>query len=202
VLSWLGTGFSAGSAAVRQVSGPAALLAWLGTGFSAQPAEAKVIGGPVRQAAWLGNRFLAVWGEDVTVETKDGGPVSRSRAYGVRLIDTRSWTIQTLTPDASQATLAGNRFLAYGGSDGSADGDGNRSGLDFAGLRIFTPGGGKPVSVLEGRHLTWVETYGTYAYVPLERPETPELENGFAVVDLRTGEVVGKQRQEIPLLLS
>lgn len=63
--------------------------------------------GPVRTVHWLGNGLLAVSGWDAR-GTED--PI----AAGLKLVDTRAWTVRTLDEETGQVTLAGRVLLAHG----------------------------------------------------------------------------------------
>lgn len=63
--------------------------------------------GPVRTVHWLGDGLLAVSGWDARGTEN---PV----AAGLKLIDTRAWSVRTLDEDAGQITIAGRILLAHG----------------------------------------------------------------------------------------
>jgi hypothetical protein len=63
--------------------------------------------GPVRTAHWLGDGLLAVSGWDAR-------GTENPTAAGLKLVDTRAWTVRALDEDAAQVTLAGRVLLAYG----------------------------------------------------------------------------------------
>lgn len=176
------------------------VLSWLRRAL-APPAEAKIMNGPRREAAWLGDGRLAVWGADTSYrEGEDSTVTGRTRAYGLRVIDTGTWTIRPLVPAASDAVLARDRLVAFGGS--ATEGAETPARTGGAGLQILTPGADDPTRLFGGRMLSWVEAYGRYAYARLDRPDTSAYEQGFAVVDLRTGKIVGRHHdREIPWLL-
>jgi hypothetical protein len=76
------------------------------------PAAAK--GGPsesfARSARWLGANMLAVSGEDLPASepSRRADPVP----HGLRLVDTRTWTIRTVDPEAQTFDVAGGLLLA------------------------------------------------------------------------------------------
>lgn len=77
-------------------------------------AEAKTIAGPARQAFWLGNGLLAVTGSDNHATTGPGGEQQWETAAGLKLIDTRNWSIRTLHSNANRATLVDDMLLVTG----------------------------------------------------------------------------------------
>ena len=71
--------------------------------------------GPDRHARWLGEGILAVFGSDDHGWVDGAGrPQLRVTPAGLKLIDTRSWTVETLDPRATWATVAGGTLLATG----------------------------------------------------------------------------------------
>jgi hypothetical protein len=78
-------------------------------------AEAKSADGPQRRATWLGNGALAVFGSDYHGWIDGNGRVQmRTSAAGVKIVDVRSWTVRTLDPVATTATVADNFLLTTG----------------------------------------------------------------------------------------
>lgn len=118
------------------------------------PAIAK--GGPSesfsRSARWLGGHTLAVTGEHRLVGERPRR--AREVPYGLRLVDTRDWTIRTVDPDAQTFDVAGGLLLArrwYVESGrtpmgvAAYDFDGNARWRRFSGSNVLTwaPGGGR-----------------------------------------------------------
>lgn len=66
--------------------------------------------GPTRTAVWLGNGQLLVSGFDIDVQTRDGKLELRARPAGLKLIDTREWSLRTIDGNACSFAL-GNRHL-------------------------------------------------------------------------------------------
>ena len=60
------------------------------------------------------------------------------RLAGLKLIDTRSWTVRTLDPAAAEASWQAGRLLAYGGT-----GDDQAERTRGAGLTLYGPGAGR-----------------------------------------------------------
>lgn len=63
--------------------------------------------GPVRTVHWLGDGLLAISGWDARGTEK---PI----AAGLKLVDTRAWSVRTLDEAAGQITIAGRILLAHG----------------------------------------------------------------------------------------
>jgi hypothetical protein len=76
-----------------------------------QPAaQAKGDNGPWRQAQWLGNGLLAVSGSNWRASGQMRGNVISEtlsdRPAGLEIIDTRTWHVHTLDPNADSFTVA------------------------------------------------------------------------------------------------
>src|SRR5207249_4605400 len=78
-------------------------------------AEAKADEGQTRQALWLGHGLLAVTGFDghAGVDPR-GGQAEWETPAGLKLIDTRTWSVRTLDPRVTNAVLASGTLLAFG----------------------------------------------------------------------------------------
>ena len=146
-----------------------------------------------RHASWLGDGRIAVSGH-YEPPLRRGRRPQPLRPFGVRLIDTRDWTIRTLHPDAMFVRQAGERLLANGTV---WHGGGKRStstgllAFDMQGRRAFTRFRGADVSVLG--------THGRLAYVWV-RPTRM-----LHVLDLRSGESLRSRRVgpgRLPFLFS
>jgi hypothetical protein len=131
--------------------------------------------GAVRTALWAGDGLLAVSGwDDYAVANGQGTVEVRSTPAGLRLVDTREWTIRTLDEGASRVTLADGLLLAYGSLwDGSA--------WRGIGLRAHSSDGERRFQLFDEEPIFTVQAAEGYAY--------PQLENSCRgwVVDLRTG---------------
>jgi hypothetical protein len=151
-----------------------------------QPAaEAKTVAGPDRVARWLGRHHIVVTGSDYG-GVKDG--VAHSSPAGLRLIDTRDWSVSTLAEDAAGMLVVDDVVLAYGWARG--DGTGG------IGLRAYDAAGRERFHLFGDAPLDWLEAAAPYAYVP---------RNGgtrFDVVDVRSGRVVGRPRPRSPLSIA
>jgi hypothetical protein len=140
-------------------------------------AQAKVVEGPHRFARWLGDHHVAVTGMD-NHGVKDGE--WNTSAVGLRLIDTRTWTVRTLAEHVTGFVFARDLLLAFGGNW--------PQGSTGAGLRAYEEGGGERFHALGEQPIGWVETAWPYAYVPHGDGQGRR----FQVVDLTTGQLVAR----------
>jgi hypothetical protein len=86
-----------------------------GSPLARPPAEAKLNAGTWRAACWLGDGRLAVWGSESRGLGDDPAEQRfEQRPSGLKLIDTRTWTVRTLHPTATDASWQGGRLLAFG----------------------------------------------------------------------------------------
>jgi hypothetical protein len=144
-----------------------------------------------RHAVWAGDGRIAVTGTHWPRPRRGarGGPVP----FGVRMIDTRTWTISTLDPRPDSMHVGGGTVLATGTRwfDGA-----RRSrhtgllGFDEAGQRTFTRFRGQDVALLGSR--------GELGYVWVRRTRTAH------VIDLADGRTLDTIRggRRVPFLLS
>jgi hypothetical protein len=145
-----------------------------------------------RDATWAGDGRIAVTGDHwlpADGRRAPDGPVP----FGVRIVDTRTWSIATLDPRPNTMHVAGATLLAAGTRwfDG-----GNRSvstgllAFDQTGHRVFTRFRGRPVSLLGSR--------GELAYAWIRRTRTAH------VIDLKSGRTLNTIRtgNRVPALLS
>jgi hypothetical protein len=130
----------------RRLRQPASLLRRLAH-WLVPPAEAKLNAGTWRAACWLGDGRMAVWGSgsrvvgDVPAEQR-----SEQRPSGLKLIDTRTWTVRPLHPAATDATWQEGRLLAFGSIwDHETE---REAGV---GLNLYTPGTGGHASCSAAR---------------------------------------------------
>jgi hypothetical protein len=172
----------------RELTEPVSLLerlrAWLDPVAEAKgPSE-----GSLREAHWLGGGLLAVSGSDTDAWLDaDGNVRQRIEPAGLRLIDTRRWTVRTLGEKVSSVSFAraAGVLLAHG-TTWDPSGEASSIGLVAYGLdgrerfRLF---GGEPVFDLH--------TAGSYAYVGVGDGDSPKV----AIVDLLSGRVV---RENLP----
>ena len=144
-----------------------------------------------RQAVWAGDGRIALTGNH--------WPRPRGRVFdgpiplGVRMLDTRSWTVATLDPRPDTMHVAGGMVLAAGTRYFDAGERTKSTGLlafDSSGRRAWTRFRGRPVALLGSR--------GGLAYAWTRRTRTAyvlELATGRTLHSIGTG-------QRIPFLLS
>lgn len=78
-------------------------------------AEAKAQEGPNRQALWLGQGRLAVTGWDSHASTDGSGPQTQFETpAGLKLIDTRRWSVRTLDRETSRIEVAAGTLFGFG----------------------------------------------------------------------------------------
>lgn len=168
----------------RELREPISLLGRL-RNWLEPPAQAKAADGPARHAVWLDDHLLAVSGMDARASVGASGSVDeRDSPAGLRLIDTRIWTVRTLDPAASAITVAGELVLAYGVI---WDGSGQRS--TGPGLTAYNRDGDRRFRVFAGEPVSWVQTAGRYAYAVVEKGGHV-LDSHLYVVDLVSGTVL------------
>lgn len=147
-----------------------------------------------REAIWLGDGRIAVTGHYEPPFRPGRRLRAANRPFGVRLIDSRDWTIRTLHPGATLMHRAGARLLASGTTWYDGWKRSRSTGLlafDSLGRRAFTRFRGADVSVL-GSH-------GRLAYVWV-RPTRM-----LHVLDLRSGRSLRSERvgpARLPFLFS
>jgi hypothetical protein len=173
-------------------------------------AEAKAVHGPVRLAAWLGGGLLAVWGHDDSPPVVRGPVVEQwRRPAGLQVIDTRSWSVTTIHPDASAAVAARGRLLAYGRLVGPPPSpDSSQAAARGYGLTVFGPGDRRPVHLFGAQQVIWLQVNGDRAYVDLTasgdffaNADPFATDRLVGVVDLANGRVLTRWRGRLPQLL-
>jgi hypothetical protein len=148
-------------------------------------AQAKASDGPARRAAWLDDHVLAVSGFDADAGIGASGTVEeRNKPAGLRLIDTRSWTVRTLDPDASAFSVTSELVLAYG-----AFWDAKDQRFTGRGLTAYSRDGTRVFRLFTGEAVSFVQTAGRYAYAVVERGGRV-IDSHLYVVDLVDGRVV------------
>jgi hypothetical protein len=168
--------------AERELSEPVSLLGRLRSWLEPTALAKGPLEGPVRSGVWISGDHVLVAGSNYR-PNGDRGTVSE--AAGVRLIDTRNWSVQTLVEEASDALVAGDVLLAFGGTQGPA-------GLRGIGLQGFGLDGGERFHLFEDRFVAIVAAVGQYAYVS----EQSESETRVNVVDVTSGRVVRTLRKQ------
>lgn len=76
--------------------------------------RAKVRTGPWRRARWLGNGLIAVSGWDYGTCFLTCEQLGAHAPAGLKLIDTRDWSVRMVDPGASTFAVAGGVLLAHG----------------------------------------------------------------------------------------
>jgi hypothetical protein len=147
------------------------VLAWL-----VPSAQAKELHREMRRTLWVGDGLIASFGSDVTTD----GRRFTSVPVGLRLIDTRTWTVRMVDEQVGFALLAGDVLLAAGAKE--------------IGLVAYELNGTKRYQLFRGRSLAPVESYQGKAWIEVGRP-APQ------VLDVRTGRVIGPRRAPLPTLL-
>lgn len=165
------------------------------------PAHAKASDGPARRAVWLDEHLVAVSGSDAHAGTGASGSVEeRITPAGLRLIDTRNWTVRTVDSEASAFSLTGELVLAYG-----ALWDSTAQRFTGAGLTAYSLDGTPLFRLFRGEPVSWVQTAGRYAYAVVEKGG-PVLDSHLYVVDLASGRVLREleayEDAGVPQLLS
>jgi hypothetical protein len=122
-----------------------------------------------RQAAWLGHGIVAVAGEDHRSEEGPDGLVQTTAPAGLRLVDTRTWSVRTLDDAAVSFTRSDGLLI------GTSFGPGRFSVYDADG-RLLSRSTLPPASGLQ--------VAGAHAYVTLGNEYG---RHRVRVVDLRTG---------------
>jgi hypothetical protein len=177
----------------RRLRQPASLLRRLAH-WLVPPAEAKLNAGTWRSACWLGDGSLAVWGDETSIvgDTPAEQRVDR-RLSGLKLIDTRSWTVRTLDAAADMASWQSGRLLAYGGA---WDHEARRE--RGVGLTLYGPRDRPPQHLLGTRAVVEAHLNGDLAYAGVD---TGDEEYGRVVVSRRSGRVVASSEEPLPFLL-
>lgn len=106
-----------------------------------------------RHALWLGDAHVAVLGHDLL------RPAGRQRApssnpAGVTLIDTATWKARLLDPTADSAVVVSGMLLAYRSRGAARDG-----------VRLYTVGGHRVATLLDGERVLDVQVAWDSAYV-------------------------------------
>jgi hypothetical protein len=168
----------------HQLSEPVSLLGRLGAWL--QPAaHAKRAEGPIRSARWLGSGVIAVSGMDYA--TSKSGEMSMTPA-GLRLVDTRTWTVRTVDARVQDVQLTGELLLATGAA--WQGGVATRA----IGLVAYGLDGRQRFHLYAGRSVYVWHADARRGYVHLGG-------NAFEVVDLASGKVVGR-RSTMPAVLT
>ncbi|HEX8132306.1 MAG TPA: hypothetical protein VF880_02590 [Actinomycetes bacterium] len=176
------------------LSQPASLLQRL-AGWFVPAAEAKLASGPLRSACWLGDGLLAVWGSDARVVKDAGGePTVQDTPSGLKLVDTRRWTVTPLHPEATAVRWHDGRLFAFGVRWYEQERPGG------IGLTIYGPGDRGPRQLIKHRPVHELDVNGDLAYA-ITWGSSDAQKSEVAVVDLPSGRVRTTIRGEPPYLL-
>jgi hypothetical protein len=179
--------------AYHGLSQPVSLLRRL-AGWFVPAAEAKLASGPLRSACWLGDGLLAVWGSDARV-VRDAGeePTVEETPSGLKLVDTRRWTVRQVHPEATAVRWNDGRLLAFGVRWYQQERPGG------IGLTVYGPGDRRPRRHFRNRPVHEVHVNGDLAYAVSWGDDYRN--SAVAVVDLRGGRVLTTVRGIPPYLL-
>ena len=158
-------------------------------------AEAKAQEGPTRQALWLGNGLLAVTGNDGHATIAGAGEQEWATAAGLKLIDTRSWSIRTLDRSSTRATIVAGTLLASGliwDSRTQRFQGAGLTGYSLDGTRRYHLYGDEPVEALYGDGPV---EFGSRVLVGGAAGSS--LFRHGALLDLRTGREVRRIRFDV-----
>jgi len=179
--------------AYRRLRQPASLLRRLAH-WLVPPAEAKLNAGTWRAACWLGNGRLAVWGGESRVHGDVPAELRpEQRPSGLKLVDTRSWTVRPLHPAATGAGWQEGRLLAFGGTwDHEAQ---RERGV---GLTLYGPENLRPRHLLGSQAVMEAHLNGDLAYAAVDNGGE---RYGRVVVSLGSGRVLSSSEAPLPYLL-
>jgi hypothetical protein len=161
-------------------------------------AHGKASEGPSRHATWLGEGLLALTGKDeFAYRDQDGSLQLREEPVGLKLVDTRDWTVRTLDENADYVRLAGDLLLAT-----KFNWDSATQTLGGMGVAGYAVDGTKRFHLFEQKLLFGMVVYGTRAYLRLGEYNAlvvpPKV---YEVVDLSSGRVLGTRTAPLPELL-
>jgi hypothetical protein len=165
----------------------ASLLSRLGRWLE-PTALAKGTDGPTRYARWLGNGLVAVAGSDERMYDDASGRHMSWTPSGLQLLDTRTWALRTLAPNADSFARAGAWLLATGSTSNPETGE--QSAIGLAG---YGPDGTLRFRTLKRQGVYVEVVYRGRAYVDAER-------SGDVVVNTSSGRIVG-EHGDLPWVL-
>ena len=158
------------------------------------PAQAKLAAGTWRAACWLGNGSLAVWGTDARVTGATPAELrSDLSPSGLKLVDTRTWTVRTLDPEATGARWVAGRLLAFG-----SIWDGEAQQERGSGLTVYAPGDHLGRHLLGDRAVLDARLRGDLVYAAVDRGGK---QPGRVVLSFSTGRVLASSDDPLPDLL-
>jgi hypothetical protein len=149
-------------------------------------AQAKGINGPTLSAHWLGNGLIAVTGtHESAVRHKDSSISFASSPAGLRIIDTNTWSEDTLDPNATTAIVTDGLLLASGGSWNS---NGNNTKSSGEGIAAYGADGALRWRINAGQTLSILATYGSRALIQRNETGPTYVQEPIQLIDLTTGE--------------
>jgi hypothetical protein len=145
-----------------------------------------------RHAVWAGDGRIAVTGDHwppVRGRRAPDGPIP----FGIRMVDTGTWTIETLDPRPDSMHVADETVLASGTRWFDA---GQRS--ESTGLLAFDDAGRRAYTRFRGRRVALLGSRGSLGYVWVRGTRTAH------VIDIRDGRTLNTIRtgRRVPFLLS
>jgi len=157
-------------------------------------AAAKAEDGPTRKTLWLGHGLLAVTGFD-----SHAGVNSRGRQFesqtpaGLKLIDTRRWSVRTLDSRTTDAALTSGTLLGW-----SLLWDSRTSKLTGNGLTGYQPDGSRRFHLYGNDAISGVEALGSRVLVG--GAAGSRLFRRGALLDARSGRQLGRLTFDFQLL--
>jgi WD40-like Beta Propeller Repeat len=145
-----------------------------------------------RSAAWIGDGRFAVTGDHYP-PVRGRQPPSGPLPFGIRIVDTSDWSIDTLDPRPDLVQVAGATVLAYG-----TRWFGDPPRPESTGLLAFEGAGQRAWTRFRGKDLAIAVSRGHLAYVWIRRTRT------MHVIDVRDGRTVSvvRGRRHLPFLLT
>jgi hypothetical protein len=136
-------------------------------------AQAKIVEGSYRSGEWIGDGRFAVSGMDFAEE--------ESKAAGLTIVDTESWTLRKVDDSATEVAVSGETLLTFGYHAN----EGVR-GFDLSGRELF--------HLLRGRS-AWIQLVGNLVYAQIEDGRR------IAVIDPRAGRKIAEAAVDRPVML-
>jgi hypothetical protein len=155
------------------------LSAWL-----TPTAQAKGANGPTLTAQWLGQGLIALTGDNQTASwRKHGGFAFSMRPAGLRIVDTHTWSVRRLDPQADTMLVADGVLLTSGGSTHSESG--HYSTNSNEGLAAYNPNGSLRWRLDHGVQVTLLAAYVNRALIQKSTGSAP-----IQLLNLDTGHLV------------
>jgi hypothetical protein len=137
---------------------------------------------------------MAVWGSESRVLGEvPAEQRSEQRPSGLKLVDTRTWTVRPVDPAATQASWREGMLLAFGGIwDDQAE---RQVGV---GLTVYGPGGRPRLHLLGDQAVMEAHLNGDLVYAAVD---TGDEDYASRVLSLRGGQVLWSSERPLPWLL-